>query len=347
VYSLLYDDNDSHQTNSRSGIGMIVLDSTSTLCLKNCDRNVGTCVQVIATFSLIFLNQLSKQRKIIMLTPTTTTTGFSLSPGGLLLPYHLGVLDALQYNNVVKSNVPIAGSSAGAIATACAACQLDSRQVLEATIDISDRCAELGGARGRLLPLLREKMNELIQPNDFNNLQQRKGATIIAYRELFPRNIAIHQKEYQNRDDLFNAVCHSSMFPFFATNWPAALDTSSGRIPRIVVDGFFAVPRERFGCPDFALANVPVNRTVSICVFPTEMTKISNNNDDNNNCIICPQYEGQEQLSRLFQLATESSSRKDLTEVYESGWADAEQWCRLESEMMQYPELVIDNNILN
>lgn len=275
------------------------------------------------------------------------TTGFSLSPGGLLLPYHLGALEALKFNGKIHhSNVPIAGASAGAIATACFACQLDSRVVLDATIDISDRCAEMGGARGRLLPLLREKLNELITEEEFECLQQRNGETVITYREVFPRNVPVMQKEFHSKEDLHSAVCYSSMFPFFATNWPAAIDVSSRssgggiKFPRIVVDGFFAVPRERFGCPDFNLANVPVDRTVSICVFPNEISRISSssnsaidNSDEsensNNDDVICPEYEGPEQLSRLFQLATESSSRKALTEVYESGWADAERWCRL------------------
>lgn len=39
--------------------------------------------------------------------------GYSLSPGGLLLPYHLGVLDALKYHRFLDDTSPIAGSSAG------------------------------------------------------------------------------------------------------------------------------------------------------------------------------------------------------------------------------------------
>ena len=37
--------------------------------------------------------------------------GFSLSPGGLLLPYHLGVLAALRESGRLDKTVPIAGSS--------------------------------------------------------------------------------------------------------------------------------------------------------------------------------------------------------------------------------------------
>lgn len=257
-------------------------------------------------------------------TTTTTTTGFSLSPGGLLLPYHLGVLESLKNNGALTTNTPIAGSSAGSIAVACTACELDSKKVLDATIDISDQCKEMGGARGRLLPLLREKMNNMILDEDFNKLQQRTGETVIAYKEIFPNNQSIFQKTFNNRIDLFTAVCHSSMFPFFATNWPVALDMSNNRIiPRLLVDGYFTVPRERFGCPDFTLANINVERTISICVFPNEITGIINNE----NCI-CPEYNGPEQSTRLFQLATESSSRETLTEVYESGLSDGERWCR-------------------
>jgi predicted acylesterase/phospholipase RssA len=41
--------------------------------------------------------------------------GFSLSPGGLLLPYHLGALEALKYNQFLDISTALAGSSAGAM----------------------------------------------------------------------------------------------------------------------------------------------------------------------------------------------------------------------------------------
>ena len=44
--------------------------------------------------------------------------GFSLSPGGLLLPYHLGALASLAYHGFLTEKTPLAGSSAGAIAVA-------------------------------------------------------------------------------------------------------------------------------------------------------------------------------------------------------------------------------------
>lgn len=253
-------------------------------------------------------------------------TGFSLSPGGLLLPYHLGALDALQYNKFLTEESPIAGSSAGAIATACHACGIDSKQGLEATIRMSDKCEQLGSARGRLLPMLQEELDSFIQEEQVLRLQERQGKAVIAYRELFPNNRAIHQTDFRDRHDLMNAVCHSSMFPFFTTNFPVAIDTSKGGIPRVVVDGFFTVPRSRFGCPDFDLAdNVPVDRTVAIAVFPKNMVGASDFADED---CISPDTDDPAVLQDLLRIATQPSSREDLTRVYESGFADAERWCR-------------------
>lgn len=257
-------------------------------------------------------------------------TGFSFSPGGLLLPYHLGVLDALEYNQVLTPVTPIAGSSAGAIACASHASRVPSAQVLEATIAISDQCKQMGGARGRLLPLLKEKLDEFLTDERFDDIQSRPGAVGIAYREIFPRNLNILKTNFDDRHDLIRSVCHSSMFPFFSTNWPAHMDTSQ-KFPRLVVDGYFTVPRERFGCPDFAMANIDVDRTVTVTCFPKNRIGLYDALPED---CISPQGESVSQMERLFRIATQASSRKDLTSVYEEGWQDAERWVVEERERL-------------
>lgn len=251
------------------------------------------------------------------------TLGFSIAPGGLLLPYHLGALDALDYHRVLSENTPIAGSSAGSIAVAAKACSMDSKQVLENTIALSDACRAMGGVAGRILPLVREQLEAHIGPNEWEAFQSRPGISGVAYKELLPRYRPILQTEFEDKSDLINAVCHSSSFPFFGTLWPCSLDTS-GKMPRLVVDGFFNVPRERFGCPEFELADVSVDRTVVICPYPQEsicLTAV-----DPVDCI-CPTKQGSEQFGRLFRIATEPSSREKLTELYDAGFTDAEAWC--------------------
>jgi len=256
--------------------------------------------------------------------------GFSLSPGGLLLPYHVGVLDALKYNKFIDETTPIAGSSAGAIATASHGCGIDSRKVLEATIDISDRTKEMGGARGRLLPLLKEKLYEFIGDEEWERLLDRDGEIGVAYKEIFPTQQNILQCEFEDLDDLVNAVCHSSMFPFFATNLPFAMaPRKKGELlPRLVCDGFFTVPRERFGCPDFGHAGVEVDRTVMVSAFPKDVIGLEASSPED---CISPEVKNGDEAQKLLRLATESSSREELTQVYESGWADAERWCRAQS----------------
>jgi len=260
--------------------------------------------------------------------------GFSLSPGGLLLPYHLGVLDSLQYNHFLDATTPIAGASAGAIATAAHACGLDSKVVLDATIDMSDRCKELGGARGRLLPMLRDKLDDFIGEEEFDVFLDREGEAAIAYQQLFPANKPILQTEFEDKHDLMSAVCHSSTFPFFSTNWPVAFDNSKGN-SRIVVDGFFSVPRKRYGCPDFKTAGIEVDRTIMVSPFPKELVGLDTSDPDH--CSITPEVKtpdlkGQsQQLFDLFRLATQPSSYEELTQLYESGWEDAERWCRAQT----------------
>lgn len=260
------------------------------------------------------------------------TTGFSLSPGGLLLPYHVGALEALEYNQQLLDTTPIAGSSAGAIAVAANACGVSGPQVLESTAKISDECEAQGGTKGRLLGHLRSALNELLSEEELERLQDRPGSVTVAYQQVLPLYRSVHQSTFEDVEDLINAVCHSSTFPFFTTNWPAALDTSS-RGPRLVMDGFFAVPRERFGCPDFEVAGVEkVNREVLISVFPQE--KIGLEACGPENCISPAYQEGVGQMENLLRLATQSATRKEYAEIYEAGYKDAERWCLEHAQSM-------------
>lgn len=240
------------------------------------------------------------------------------------MPYHIGALEALTYNGQIQPDTPIAGSSAGSIAVAAHACGVSGPKVLEATIQIAEECEALGGARGRLLPRLRAALEELLDDVEFERLQARPGDVAIAYQEVLPLYRSRHQTTFADKTDLVNAICHSSTFPFFTTNWPVALDTSS-RVPRLVMDGFFAVPRERFGCPDFELAGVDVDRTVMISVFPKDTIKL--NAASERDCI-SPPHKGGKQLETLFRIATKSTTtRKEYNDIYEAGWKDAERWC--------------------
>lgn len=270
------------------------------------------------------------------------TTGFSLSPGGLLLPYHIGALEALEYNQQLTATTPIAGSSAGSIAVAAHGCGIDGPRVMEATAQIADECQAQGGTRGRLLPKLRNALDGLVTPEAFEQLQNRPGSVTVAYRQVLPRYRSMHQNEFEDKADLVNAICHSSTFPFFTTNWPVALDTSK-RIPRLAMDGFFAVPRERFGCPDFEQAGVTVDRTVMISVFPQD--RIGMDACQVEDCISPQSRPGLGQMENLLRLATQAATRKEYAQVYEAGYQDAEQWCRNHAEAKASVDMVLEGSL--
>lgn len=130
------------------------------------------------------------------------------------------------------------------------------------------------------------------------------------------------------------AVCNSSMFPFFTSNEPFRM-VRGAALPRIVVDGVFTEPWWRFGCPDLQRPQAPgragivaeVDRSICISVFPQELVGLSYTMDRRN--VICPELQQHNvipQVARLTRLATTASDRKDLIRLYEEGWMDGERW---------------------
>jgi len=299
--------------------------------------------------------------------------GFSFSPGGLLLPYHMGVADCLITKNYIdQSETVLAGSSAGSIAAMAVGVGLDPIKGLEGTIAISDRCLDAGKqARGNLLPLLEEQMESLVGEEEFEFLQARRekyhnsnddttGTGIaMCYREIFPQQKSHFQTKFDNREDLFRSVGYSCMFPFFTTNFPCILDfdpvtNSSGdrlRMPRLLMDGYFSLPRSQFGCPILQdeFPESGVDRTVAISCIPQEIFGMEevfgtatesqdfpgkNGSVQNNLISINDSCDETNSLSMadIFRIATQSTSRKELTDLFERGYRDAEKWCHREED---------------
>jgi hypothetical protein len=90
-----------------------------------------------------------------------------------------------------------------------------------------------------------------------------------------------------------------------------------------MVDGFFSVPRDRCGCPDFG--EDVVDRTIGVSVFPKEMVKLEA--FDSADCISPSLDDDSSNGGKLLRLATQASSREELTQVFEAGQRDADKWC--------------------
>uniref|UniRef100_A0A7S2KLG9 PNPLA domain-containing protein n=1 Tax=Leptocylindrus danicus TaxID=163516 RepID=A0A7S2KLG9_9STRA len=268
--------------------------------------------------------------------------GFSFSPGGLLFPYHLGVIKSLTNTNHLTEENPIAGSSAGAIAVASHAANVTPEQALEGCIRISDACEEMGGARGRLLPLLEQELNALLPQDAHRVVNERSGLTGLAYKEVFPVQKNVLATRFDSREQLIEDVCNSSMFPFFSSPWPCVIRKGKksnlnskindrdddnavwNALPRVVVDGYFTVPRERFGCPDLEELGV-CDRTVTISVLPHDAIGLTAS-DGGPRDRISPVVRSNEEFTDLFRGAVSPSPRKFMVELFERGVADGEAW---------------------
>mmetsp|Transcript_7719 Transcript_7719/g.10116 ORF Transcript_7719/g.10116 Transcript_7719/m.10116 type:complete len:291 (-) Transcript_7719:172-1044(-) len=273
--------------------------------------------------------------------------GFSLSPGGLLLPYHLGVLDGLAHKGLLDETTPLAGASAGAIAVACHGCGLGSPAMIEATVELSAQCADTGSTS--LVRGLRTQMLARIGSDHMEQLQARPGLVGIAYQQIFPQVKPILQTKFKDVADLAEAVCYSSTFPFFSSPLPFAIDTRQG-FPRVVLDGFFTVPRDRLGCPDFdhvesdendstTTTSNGVDRTVCISCFPQDLFGLTAVSMEDCISPAANMENPEEQMKEIVRLATaplDSSGMETYGKLYEDGFLDAENWAARERSSAAY-----------
>lgn len=113
-------------------------------------------------------------------------------------------------------------------------------------------------------------------------------------------------------------------------------DDDAPRLPRLLVDGYFAMPRPQFGCPvlETEFPESGITRTVAIACIPQElfgMDAVFENDvrteERSSNNLISIDGDGEEDpmgLTDIFRIATQPSSRKELTGLFERGYRDAE-----------------------
>jgi len=202
---------------------------------------------------------------------------------------------------------------------------------------MSDASRILGGARGNLLPLLKKELDFILDDDVHEVLNNRKGFVGLAYKELFPNNRPVLDTTFVDREHVIDSVCNSSAFPFFSSNWPCRIarkNDETSWLPRIAVDGYFSVGRERFGCPDFLTMeharasdeHCKVDRTITLSVFPHEVISLTaSEKHDQISPAIDPE-DSTGQMSNLFRLATQCAEKEDYYKLYEDGWKDTERW---------------------
>jgi hypothetical protein len=177
---------------------------------------------------------------------------FAFSPAGLLFPYYVGVAFQLKELGLIKQSSPLGGSSAGSIVAAAIACGVPERDVLAALQELLE---EVRAGEG-LNPALRKQLGVLLTEDSVRRAQEH-GLTM-CYVEVLPLPRRRIVTEWTSKQDLIDCICASCNWPLYFSRWPLVWCRGA-----LCADGFFAVSRERFGCPP-----LPAERVVAISALP-------------------------------------------------------------------------------
>ncbi len=215
--------------------------------------------------------------------------GLSFSPAGLLTPFHMGVRSQMErreartdllasiidLNAYSGASTPLAGASGGALAAVTAALELPPEDSLAACEEISDTFSRGGTLRQALDPVL----DALIPQDAAERLNARSQAhpCTVSYYQVFPTRRAEHVTSFEGRNDLLDCLRASCGVPlYFNGLWPPVQVRSA-----YAIDGIFASPLSRFGCPDTG-----ADFEFLSCPFPA--TNVGLSGVPGQSCIISP-----------------------------------------------------------
>lgn len=178
--------------------------------------------------------------------------GLAFTPAGLLFPYYIGVGFRLRELGLLQPNTPLGGSSAGAIVAAALACGLTETEVRSGL----NRLLEDVRDGQRLNAALRKQL-EVILTEDAHETARAHGLSV-GYLEVLPRPGRRIVSEWSSKADLIDTIAASCNWPLFFSRWPLVWCRNA-----LCLDGFFAVSRARFGCPE-----LDAERTLAITALP-------------------------------------------------------------------------------
>eukprot|EP00918_Siedleckia_nematoides_P084159 GHVU01184580.1.p1 GENE.GHVU01184580.1~~GHVU01184580.1.p1 ORF type:complete len:822 (-),score=108.07 GHVU01184580.1:22-2307(-) len=190
--------------------------------------------------------------------------GFSFSPAGLLLPYHLGVVHVLKHTAYITEETSLAGASAGALAVATAASGLAMDEVFKGISRLAADARAHGTVR-RLHSLLGRELEHMMPAEAHETLNGRVAPVIISYTQVLPVFKGHFVSHFESKRDLIQCLNASCNVPFYFSHWP----TVSCRGHQSI-DGFFAVKRKHFGCP-----KTEASRTVSVTPFSASLVRLA------------------------------------------------------------------------
>ena len=161
----------------------------------------------------------------------------------MLFPYHAQIAYELKERRLLTPATRYAGSSAGAIVAAALACDLPQARVDDALANLFRSFAS--GTELRFA--LRDELRAVL-PEDAP--ERARGRLTVAYARLWPPwSTSCLVSEWESKEDMVDTICASCNWPGFFSRWPLVWCRGA-----LALDGYFAVKRERFGCPPVELS---------------------------------------------------------------------------------------------
>ena len=146
--------------------------------------------------------------------PDPARSGFSFGSGGLLVAYHIGVVEGLRetYGNDLQF-VPLAGASCGVIAALCVRMNLSIDEMKESFWELLDHVRRYGPQAS--VTLLRDQLERMLPPNA-HELCNRGDFHVELSSSANFRPFFVSR--FESRDDLIDVVCASCSIPFVTHN---------------------------------------------------------------------------------------------------------------------------------
>lgn len=136
---------------------------------------------------------------------------FGFSAGGLMFPYYVGVVAALEDAGVLRRPHQLAGASAGSLVAAAYNAGLSAAALEESLVLFGEDCLK-NGTRARLGPLLRDFLHAYL-PQDA--AERCSGTTHVAVTRALPYWRPELVTHFKGRDDLVEALLTSCHIPWY------------------------------------------------------------------------------------------------------------------------------------
>eukprot|EP00879_Flechtneria_rotunda_P017169 GHRR01017981.1.p1 GENE.GHRR01017981.1~~GHRR01017981.1.p1 ORF type:complete len:180 (+),score=51.69 GHRR01017981.1:264-803(+) len=136
------------------------------------------------------------------------TLGFS--GGGFLLPYHLGVYQALAIMGIANASTPMAGASAGSLVVASIKAGLTLQQQMGSFLEAAHNCRQRG-VMGRLRAVLKAQLQKHLPPTA--HVHCSDGTCWVSVTQVMPRPCNKLYGAFSSRRLLIKALLASCHLP--------------------------------------------------------------------------------------------------------------------------------------